>query len=45
MVEVIDEQVDFSHQIFDAGKGAATDRLLRDDSGPTFLEIEPRSVG
>lgn len=41
---MLDEQVDFSHQVFDVREGAATDRLLSDDTEPPFHEIEPGGI-
>ena len=42
---MFDEQIDFSHQVFDVGEGAATNRLLSDDTKPALDEIEPGSIG
>jgi hypothetical protein len=40
-----DERIDFSHKIFDAGKGAAANRLLSDYTEPALHEVEPGSIG
>ncbi len=41
---MFDEAVDLSHQFFDAGKRAATDRLLGDEAEPAFDWVQPRGV-
>src|SRR5215471_20163126 len=42
---VSNKVLDLGHQVFDAAKGAATDRLLGDDVEPDFDLVEPRSIG
>jgi len=44
LVVVIDEMLDFSRQLFDAGERAAADGLLGNDAEPAFDLVEPGSV-
>ena len=41
---MFDEVINLSHQFFDTGEGATTDRLLGDETKPTLDLIEPRAV-
>jgi len=41
---VIDEELDFGNQLFDAGERAAADRLLGNDAEPAFDLVEPGSI-
>lgn len=44
-IVVLNEVLDFSHQVFDTAESAATDGLLGDNVEPDFDLVKPRSVG